>query len=172
MSTTPSPLIGILLIGHTPFASALLGCASHVFGCKLEAVAVLDVTPDCDPAKVVVSARKAADSVDQGRGVLVLTDLFGATPGNIAARLVDPGRIEILTGVSLPMLLRALTYRDVSTLDVLIEKATTGASAGVMKIASTAPQHQGGPTASQSSEDGNLKQDGAADALARLRDQQ
>jgi PTS system ascorbate-specific IIA component len=62
-----------------------------------------------------------------------MTDLYGATPSNIAARLLQPGRVEGLAGVNLPMLIRALTYRD-EPLDKLIEKALSGGSLGVLRI--------------------------------------
>jgi PTS system mannose-specific IIA component len=173
VNTATTPPIGILLIGHTPFASALMGCASHVFGSEPESMMVLDVSPDCDPAAVVRTAERAVLALDQGRGVLVLTDLFGATPGNIAAQLAKSGRVEVLTGVSLPMLLRVLTYRNAATLEGLIEKATAGATAGVMKIASSAPHQQQGTLAETGkSADQTPNQDGAENALARLRDQQ
>ncbi len=172
MTETALPPIGILLIGHTPFASALLGCAQHVYGSEPEAIAVLDVTPDCDPAAVIEKAEKAVAALDRGRGVLVLTDLFGATPGNIAAQLARSGRVEVLTGVNLPMLLRALTYRNAGSLDVLVDKASTGATAGVVKIASSAPQNQFSSNPSASNAGEPPTQDGAANALARLRDQQ
>jgi len=164
--------IGILLIGHTPFASALMECARHVYGSEPDAVAVLDVTPNCDPQAVVEKAREQIAQLDRGRGVLVLTDLFGATPCNIASHLGKVGRVEILTGVNMPMLLRALTYRNSSTLEALVDKASTGATAGVMKLGSTAPQNQVVPNQAGSGADANSSPDGAANALARLRDQQ
>jgi PTS system ascorbate-specific IIA component len=145
-------------------------CASHVYGSDPPAVKAVDVTPDCDPPRVLQRVKEEVKALDQGRGVLVLTDLFGATPGNIAAQLADAGRVEVLTGVNLPMLLRVLTYRDSSTLEGLIDKATSGATAGVMKIASTAPHIQAALAPSAPAESAN--QDGADHALARLRDQQ
>jgi PTS system ascorbate-specific IIA component len=71
-----------------------------------------------------------------------MSDLFGATPTNIAAQAVRSGAVEVLTGVNLPMVLRALSYRPNASLEVVLEKASAGGTAGVMKIASTAPQNQ------------------------------
>lgn len=167
--TTP---IGILLIGHAPLPSALLACACHVFGSDPGGVAALDVPPEGDPAQLAGAARQAVAALDAGRGVLVLTDLFGATPSNIAVQLANAPHVEVLTGMSLPMLLRALTYRGSLSLEVLVEKATAGALAGVMKIASTAPQNQTQVPGVGPSTSTTPSQDGAANALARLRDQQ
>ena len=68
-----------------------------------------------------------------GRGVVVLTDVYGATPGNIAARLLVPGSVEGIAGVNLPMLVRALTYRN-EPLDVVIAKALSGGIDGVIRM--------------------------------------
>ena len=69
--------------------------------------------------------------VDSGRGVLLLTDIFGATPANVALKLLQPGRVEGVSGVNLPMLLRALTYRD-KDMETLVTKTVAGGRDGVM----------------------------------------
>jgi len=138
-------MIGLLVIGHAPLADALLQCARHVYKCDPEHCGqsvALDILPEADPLQVLEQARQACVTLNRGKGVLVLTDLFGATPANIAAQLVRPGQVEVLTGANLPMLLRALTYRGSLSLAQLVEKTLSGASAGVLKIASTAPQNQ------------------------------
>jgi mannose PTS system EIIA component len=73
--------------------------------------------------------------------VLVLTDLFGATPCNVAQKLVDGVSVRLLTGVNLPMLLRAATYRH-EPLETLVTRAQSGGSNGIMQVAVTAPQNQ------------------------------
>ncbi len=135
-------MIGLVLVGHAPFADTLRQCASHVYGQSPERVAVVDVVADADPAGELARARAAVDAVDGGDGVLVLVDLFGATPGNIASQLVEPGRVEVVAGANLPMLLRTLCYRPSGTLAAIAEKAIGGGSSGIMKIASTSPQYQ------------------------------
>ena len=75
-------------------------------------IAQLGVAAQDDPLDALPLARADAELVDTGEGVLVLTDIYGATPSNIAMKLLKPGRIEGIAGVNLPMLLRALTYRD------------------------------------------------------------
>jgi PTS system ascorbate-specific IIA component len=129
----------ILIIAHAPLASALKACALHVFpdcGCSITA---LDVPPNMPPAESVAQARVML--AQQNMDTLVLTDVFGATPSNIAKQLTDGIRTRLLTGVNLPMLLRAVTYRH-EALDVLVQRALAGGSQGVMQVAVTAPQNQ------------------------------
>jgi PTS system ascorbate-specific IIA component len=145
-------MIGLLLIGHAPFADTLLACAQHVYGRVPERCTAIDVLPDADVVAELDRAREAVIALDRGDGVLVLVDLFGATPANIAAQLVEPGRVDVVAGVNLPMLLRTLCYRgDRVALATMVEKALGGGASGIMKIASTSPQDQqsfpGGPGA-------------------------
>lgn len=135
-------MTGILVIAHAPLATALLQCARHVYGGELERCQTLDVAADAEPAAQIEGARALVASLASKEGVLVLTDLFGATPANIAAQLLVPGEVEVLTGVNLPMLLRVLTYRAAGPLAALVEKAISGGTAGVIRITSTAPQDQ------------------------------
>ena len=154
-------MVGILLIAHAPLAAALAAAAAHVYACAPERAGaqlrVFDVLPDSETPANVVLARALVREIDTGSGVLVLTDAFGASPGNVAAQLAEPGRVGVIAGVNLPMLLRALCYRD-GTLAETAEKALAGGQQGVMQVASTAVQHQG-VTAQ-------------GDDLARLQDQQ
>jgi PTS system ascorbate-specific IIA component len=136
------PPVGLLVIAHAPFAQSLFDCAQHVFACGPERCVVLDIVADADVAAELARARAAVAEVDRGTGVLVLTDLFGATPGNIAAQLADPGRVEVVAGVNLPMLLRVLCYRQGTLLADMPEKAVAGGVSGIIKIASTSPQNQ------------------------------
>jgi mannose PTS system EIIA component len=129
----------ILIIAHAPLASALRACALHVFPDCGQAVTALDVPPNLPPAESVAQARVML--AQQGGDTLLLTDVFGATPSNIAKQLTDGVRTRLLTGVNLPMLLRAVTYRH-EPLDVLVQRALAGGSQGVMQVAVTAPQNQ------------------------------
>jgi mannose PTS system EIIA component len=99
----------------------------------------LDIPPNMPPAESVAQARVMLQQ--QGGDALLLTDVFGATPSNIAKQLTDGIRTRLLTGVNLPMLLRAVTYRH-EPLDVLVQRALAGGSQGVMQVAVTAPQNQ------------------------------
>ncbi len=134
----------ILLIAHAPLAHALRACALHVFPDCGEAVTAIDVQPNLSPDETLSTARIAlqqASRQPQVKGVLVLTDIFGATPSNVAQRLVDGVGSRLITGVNLPMLLRAVSYRHES-LDALVQRAVVGGTQGVMQVAITAPQNQ------------------------------
>ncbi len=126
-------MVGILLITHGGLGAALLECAAHVVGNRPAQVGTLAVQPDDDPAKVLERAEAALTELDQGDGVLVMSDMFGATPCNIARRLLRPGGVEALAGVNLPMLVRALTYRR-EPLAQVAEKALSGCIMGVIRM--------------------------------------
>ncbi len=131
---------GILLIAHAPLASALRQCVLHVFPDAQDAVVALDVQPNVPPEESLAQARMLLAQMDRPQ-TLVVTDVFGATPCNVAQRLVDGVRSKLITGVNLPMLLRSVSYRHES-LDALISRALIGATQGVMQVAVTAPQNQ------------------------------
>ena len=134
----------ILLIAHAPLANALRQCALHVFPDCGSTVVAIDVQPNLSPDETLGAARIALEQlsrVPQVNGVLVLTDIFGATPSNVAQKLVDGVNSRLITGVNLPMLLRAVTYRHES-LDTLVSRAVVGGTQGVMQVAITAPQNQ------------------------------
>jgi len=78
-------------------------------------------------------ARALMKELDDGDGVLILTDMFGGSPSNLCAKLVQPGKVEAVAGVSLPMLIRALTYREKS-LEVMVTKAISGGCEGVVRV--------------------------------------
>jgi PTS system ascorbate-specific IIA component len=134
----------ILIVAHAPLANALRQCALHVFPDCGGAVAGIDVQPNTPPEESLATARVALDQLSrlpQVTGVLVLADIFGATPSNVAQKLVDGQRSRLITGVNLPMLLRSVSYRHES-LDALVSRAVIGGTQGVMQVAVTAPQNQ------------------------------
>ena len=126
-------MIGLLIVAHGTLGESLIHCASHVMGKRPLYLRQLGVTIHDDPDAILPQARDLVRFVDQGKGVLVLTDIFGATPSNIACRLLQPGLVEGLSGVNLPMLIKALTYRE-AQMDVLIEKSLSGAMDGVIRM--------------------------------------
>src|SRR6185436_11205083 len=126
-------MIGILVVSHGAFGESLIHSASHVLGKRPLYLRQLGVTVHDDPDQLLPVAEDLIRFLDQGRGVLVLTDIYGATPSNIAARLLRPGRVEGIAGVNLPMLIRALTYRE-EPLESLLDKALEGASEGVLRM--------------------------------------
>ena len=93
----------------------------------------LGISGQDDPLDALPIARRLVELVDSGSGVLILTDILGATPANTAARLLEPGRVEGIAGVNVPMLLRALTYRG-QGIEVLLKKTVAGACEGVVRM--------------------------------------
>ena len=126
-------MIGILLVSHGAFGESLIHCASHVLGKRPLYVRQLGVTVHDDPDEILPTAEDLIRFLDQGQGVLVMTDIYGATPSNIAMRLLRPGQVEGIAGVNLPMLIRALTYRD-EPLEAVVAKALSGGSEGVVRM--------------------------------------
>ncbi|NML86668.1 PTS fructose transporter subunit IIA [Polaromonas sp.] len=131
---------GIFIIAHAPLASAFRQCVSHVFPDQAVGVAALDVQPNMPPEETLAQARIMLAQLGMPQ-TLVLTDIFGATPCNVAQKLVDGVSSRLLTGINLPMLLRAVSYRH-EPLDALVARALAGATQGVMQVAITAPQNQ------------------------------
>lgn len=131
---------GILIIAHAPLASALRQCVLHVFPENAASLAALDVHPNMPPEETLAQARIVFKQLGTSHA-LVLADVFGATPCNVAQKLVDGVHSKLVTGVNLPMLLRAVSYRNES-LEQLVARAVTGGTQGVMQVAITAPQNQ------------------------------
>ncbi|WP_028603983.1 PTS sugar transporter subunit IIA [Ottowia thiooxydans] len=132
---------GILLIAHSPLASALRQCALHVFPDAESSIAALDVHPNTPPDETLAAARLMLEQL-QTKSTLVLSDVFGATPCNVAQRLVEGSpSVRLMVGVNLPMLLRAVCYRQ-EPLDALVVRAQAGGTQGIMSVATTAPQNQ------------------------------
>jgi len=131
-------MIGILIVSHGALGEALLHGASHVLGKRPLRVQQLGITIHDDPAGILPQAQELVRQLDGGEGVLVLTDILGATPSNIATRLLEPGRVEGLSGANLPMLIRALTYRD-EPLATVVKKAMSGGCEGVTQLDSGVP---------------------------------
>ena len=126
-------MIGILLITNGSFGEALVQNACHVLNKRPVQVNQLGVSAQDDPLDLLPLARQMLALVDDGEGALVLTDVFGATPANLALKLLEPGRVEGLTGVNLPMLLRALTYRE-KGMEILLQRARDGGRDGVINM--------------------------------------
>ncbi len=126
-------MIGILLITHGSYGEALVQNACHVLNKRPQQLNQLGLSAQDDPLDLLPLARQMLQLVDNGKGVLVMTDIFGATPANLALKLLEPGRVEGLTGVNLPMLLRALTYRD-KGMETLLVRARDGGRDGILNM--------------------------------------
>ena len=126
-------MIGIHLIIHGTYGEALIQNVCHVLNKRPLLIAQLGVAAQDDPLDVLPLAKLLLNEVDGGEGVLVMTDIYGATPANLALKLLEPGRIEGVTGVSLPMLLRAITYRG-KGMETMITKAISGGRDGILNM--------------------------------------
>lgn len=131
---------GILIIAHAPLASALRACVLHVYPDAADAVLALDVAPNESPDQSLVFARDMLHTLGTP-DTLVLTDVYGATPCNVAQKLIDGRHSKLVAGVNLPMLLRTVNYRQES-LDLLVTRAVAGGTQCIMQVAVTPPQNQ------------------------------
>lgn len=131
---------GILIIAHAPLASALRECVLHVYPETASGVLALDVLPNAPTETTRLAALALLDQL-AAPYTLVLTDVFGATPCNVAQKVVDGVHAKLVAGVNLPMLLRTVSYRH-EPLDALVARAVMGGTQGVMQVAITAPQNQ------------------------------
>ena len=126
-------MIGVLVVTHGSIGESLLHSAAQILGATPQQTAVLSVWRQDDPDDLVLRARELLESLDAGDGVLVITDIFGATPGNVVSRLLQDGRVEGVSGASLPMLLRVLTSRN-GSLAGAVKRALSGGAEGVVHM--------------------------------------
>lgn len=126
-------MVGILLLTHAPLGRAFIEAATHVFRSLPERLEAIDVVADQSTDEVRRLAQAAIARINDGSGVLVITDVMGGTPSNCTLALCDPGTVEVIAGISLPMLLRAITYRH-NTLDVAVEMALAGGQNGACRV--------------------------------------
>ena len=126
-------MVGILVISHGDLGRCLADCARHVLGRLPPSLAVMGIEKEDSPDQRLVEAQTLLDGINDGSGVLVLSDMLGGTPCNIATRLQKRGEIEVVAGVNLPMLVRALCYSQ-QTLDIVVSKAITGGLEGVYYV--------------------------------------
>ncbi|MGB5307088.1 MAG: PTS fructose transporter subunit IIA [Gammaproteobacteria bacterium] len=122
---------GLLLITHGSLGSDLLETAIAILNACPIRTETIAVAPDCDPDEIFASANRLCRDLDEGYGVLVLTDLFGSTPSNIAVRLAEAHNVYVISGANIPMLLRVLNYSSLCLAE-LAEKAASGARDGVI----------------------------------------
>jgi PTS system mannose-specific IIA component len=130
-------MIGVLVVTHGSIGEALLTSATQILGNAQAQTATLSVWRQDDPDDLVLRARELLDTLDAGDGVLVITDIFGATPGNVVSRLLEDGKVEGVSGASLPMLLRVLTGRNGSKenkLRAAVERSLSGGAEGVIHM--------------------------------------
>src|SRR5437879_1456976 len=126
-------MIGILVVADGPLDERQAGAVSPVLGSgPSQYYSLRDAATD-EPLYLPPKARALVDAHNTGDGVLIFTDIYGATPCNLAAKLLVAGRVEAVAGVNLPMLVRAFTYRD-KGMETMIKKAISGGCDGVLHI--------------------------------------
>jgi mannose PTS system EIIA component len=116
---------GILLVTHNGLGDSLVDCVRHVLGQVPHDLLVLSIKANDDPARKESEGRAVIEYMDNGKGVLLLADMFGATPCNIGRRLCELPNVTGIAGVNLPMLLRAVSNMD-KPLDELVQMALDG----------------------------------------------
>ena len=126
-------MIGVLIIAHDTLPDSLVKAVTHVLGATPPQLDTLSVKATDDPFDLLPGARAIVDRLDIGDGVLIFSDIYGATPCNLAGKLQVPGRVELIAGVNLPMLVRAFTYRA-KGMETMIKKAISGGCDGVVRI--------------------------------------
>lgn len=122
--------VGLLIVTHERIAAAIVDSAHLMLGSQPLSVRVLTASGDCDPDSLRDQARACIESLDEGDGVLVFTDIYGSTPSNVACSLVDGRRVLAVSGMNLPMLVRVMNYPRLD-LQALAEKAVSGGRDGV-----------------------------------------
>lgn len=130
-------MIGILIVAHGSLADSLVECAVHVLGTRPPGLATLDFTGHADPDERQKVLQARLDALQQGDGVLVLVDMYGATPSNTLCRQLEPARVEGVTGANLPMLLKALNYRETLALPELVKRIVEGGRNSISHISET-----------------------------------
>lgn len=126
-------MIGVMVISHEPLGTALIHCTRHIYGRLPAQLAALDVIPDEDPDQAYSAAIELLARINDGSGVVVLTDLFGATPSRIAARLAQPHKVVVLAGVNLPMLVKVLNNRRMPV-EELVDTLLSSAQGAILQI--------------------------------------
>ena len=126
-------MIGIFLLTHASYGEALIQCACHVLNKRPPQIAQFGVAVQDDPLDALPLAREMLKLVDTGDGTLILTDIYGATPSNLAMKLLEPGRIEGIAGVNLPMLIRAISYRE-KDMAAMVTGAIAGGRDGIVNM--------------------------------------
>lgn len=137
-------MIGILIIAHGSLGESLIQCASHVMGKRPTHLEYLAVSIQDVPSSLLLTAQAMVAKLDEGNGVLVLSDIYGATPCNMVTKLVNQEGVAGVAGVNLPMLVRVLNYRQES-LETCIDKAISGGREGVVHFTKEGCNHHTPP---------------------------
>lgn len=113
-------MIGLMIITHGNLALELRSAMEHMIGDQND-IEIFSITPEDDIDIQKNNIEKKLKELNQGKGVIILTDVFGGTPSNLALNFLDPGVVEIMSGVNLPMLIKICQLRDKNILEVIQE---------------------------------------------------
>ena len=123
-------MIGLLIVTHCDLGKELLNAAEFIVG-SIEAADTLSITQTVDSEKLRKTLERKISALDKGSGVLILTDMFGGTPSNLSLSFLKEGKVEVLTGVNLPMIIAFVQYRSNLTLKELAQKAQEAGKSGI-----------------------------------------
>jgi len=137
-------MISIIILAQEDLGKGLLSAIEHVLGERPSALAIQPIDYHQSQESLAQALVARIQKLDQGDGVLILADIYGSSHTNAACRLLEPGRIELVSGVNLPMLVRVLNYRNL-TMDELLRKAQSGGAEGIVRATSPTRAMEGKP---------------------------
>lgn len=126
-------MVTIIVMAHLEIANGFVSCAEHILAKRVINLHVIPVRKTENTEHILNRVQEFISKLSDERQILLLTDLFGATPSNIASKLIKPGRIEMITGLNMPMLLRAISYTEYN-LQTCVEKAIEGGKNGILHL--------------------------------------
>lgn len=132
-------MIGILIVTHRQLGDSLIDCVEFILGEKPKALTAISIDLRENAADLRGKIEKGIKSLDTGKGVLILTDMFGGTPSNLSYAFLEEGRIEVLSGVNLPIVFKAVSLRDSKELTELVQflenfgKKSISLASGILK---------------------------------------
>ena len=135
-------MIGLVLVTHGRLAEEFIAATEHVVGPQ-EAVRAICIGPDDDMEQRRNEIMQAVDDVDSGQGVILLTDMFGGTPSNLAISLLDRGNVEVIAGTNLPMLIKLAKVRETDDMAAAVAQAQDSGRKYI-NVASTLLEGDGG----------------------------
>jgi mannose PTS system EIIA component len=126
-------MVHIIIVAHAEIANSFAYCVEHILEKRVESLHIMPIKKTQDTKQMLDQLHELVAKLTQDEEVLILTDLFGATPSNLAKQLVMPGKVEMITGLNMPMLIRAITYAD-QDLSVCAARALEGSKSGVVYL--------------------------------------
>lgn len=126
-------MVTIIVIAHSEIANSLVSCAEHILATRVANLHIIPVKKTENIEHILDRVHEFIARFGDERQLLLLTDLFGATPSNIATKLIKPDKIEMITGLNMPMLLRAITYAEYD-LRTCVDKSIEGGKNGIVYL--------------------------------------